>query len=908
VAARSVPANTSNALPLSVNTQLSPSSTPCAAGWSSLLSSLSGEPDDEDHERWLEGLFGSEQRTPGCISPPCSTPSYGACYACPSSAGTVQQSQQHFASLCDSQSAGSKGLRTNAIAAAATVAVGAGKDVLPNAESALDGSGTGSGLGSGALWGLQPKAPLLAVGNASSLAAMINRRTPAPVLPNQQLGASTRPSASGTTSCTDAPPVTAFAVARAAVGGTMQSAGDEATERKAKDAGVLFRAPHPPMEQVPPPPNDRAPPQPGQQKQPLLEQPMVAAVCVSTPGAPIMAVPNPVQWQLNNKPMLTVARPGQQRSQPIPIPLMPQMQVVQNGQIMVPPTTSPQVVQSQHMGSSHIGTLLLQKGGESGVDAIHTNAQSMQLVRMPKGQPLNPMQMQTMMQHQIRQMQMQAQMQVRMRLQRQQIQRMQLQIPQLMEQQQQQANVDVAATPLLPDAGGGAAASGGAATSDGAAASSSGALVVPIAETTGALSSAPDVEAVATVIEGTSVDAATVAAAKAAATAATVAASAVAAHATSLARSSLSCANLTPDGGIALDPLLQRSSGASSCSGRQVSAPVPAPAPALAPAPGPVPVALPCLQQRMPTAPGLPGQLARYPMATVSGVSPASCSVAIPTGAGADGFAFGGKIAPSSGDLAMVEGLSELSEQRKVRHNLAERRRTNRINKLFNQLYEVLISPEVLPILNEGAPSGQLRKLPRKSKAAVLEAAIHCIETLQRRVAENEARKRGEAVRAAGEAASAAATVTATAASNNVTDSSEDANVLVTGSSSGTSLCTAPAVTAAAQVGSATESARTTATTATIATEASNGGHSSGGHSSNSDSHAAATTTPVLASMKSSGDRMSGNSSSALPVISLIANGTGGQVGEPTTFGNAMMLMPDGQMFQWVPIANKRTS
>ena len=66
---------------------------------------------------------------------------------------------------------------------------------------------------------------------------------------------------------------------------------------------------------------------------------------------------------------------------------------------------------------------------------------------------------------------------------------------------------------------------------------------------------------------------------------------------------------------------------------------------------------------------------------------------------------------------------TDRAEHRKVRHNLAERRRTNRINKLFNQLYEVLISPEVLPILNEAGPNGQLRKLPRKSKAAVLEAA-----------------------------------------------------------------------------------------------------------------------------------------------------------------------------------------
>ena len=36
-------------------------------GWGSLLSGLPQEPNDEDHEEWVERLFGNEQR--GCTSP-----------------------------------------------------------------------------------------------------------------------------------------------------------------------------------------------------------------------------------------------------------------------------------------------------------------------------------------------------------------------------------------------------------------------------------------------------------------------------------------------------------------------------------------------------------------------------------------------------------------------------------------------------------------------------------------------------------------------------------------------------------------------------------------------------------------------------------------------------------------------
>jgi len=77
------------------------------------------------------------------------------------------------------------------------------------------------------------------------------------------------------------------------------------------------------------------------------------------------------------------------------------------------------------------------------------------------------------------------------------------------------------------------------------------------------------------------------------------------------------------------------------------------------------------------------------------------------------------------------------SMHRKVRHNLAERRRTDRINKLFTELYDLLASPAIAPLCvvwDGKGPPPQGRKLPRRSKAAVLEAAITCIENLQRAV------------------------------------------------------------------------------------------------------------------------------------------------------------------------------
>ena len=45
----------------------SPSANP-GFGWNSLLSGLPGEPDEEDHEGWVERLFGNERS--GCTSPP----------------------------------------------------------------------------------------------------------------------------------------------------------------------------------------------------------------------------------------------------------------------------------------------------------------------------------------------------------------------------------------------------------------------------------------------------------------------------------------------------------------------------------------------------------------------------------------------------------------------------------------------------------------------------------------------------------------------------------------------------------------------------------------------------------------------------------------------------------------------
>ena len=148
----------------------------------------------------------------------------------------------------------------------------------------------------------------------------------------------------------------------------------------------------------------------------------------------------------------------------------------------------------------------------------------------------------------------------------------------------------------------------------------------------------------------------------------------------------------------------------------------------------------------------------------MGGAMPPPSALSLPGGSGAGGSGGAGPSslgASSSGGGGGGGGqIADPNEHRKVRHNLAERRRTNRINKLFNQLYEVLISPEVLPLLNEPGPNGEVRKLPRKSKAAVLEAAIHCIETLQRRAAEANARARAQAVQAAGAAACAAAAAT----------------------------------------------------------------------------------------------------------------------------------------------------
>ncbi|KAL1523971.1 hypothetical protein AB1Y20_018887 [Prymnesium parvum] len=76
---------------------------------------------------------------------------------------------------------------------------------------------------------------------------------------------------------------------------------------------------------------------------------------------------------------------------------------------------------------------------------------------------------------------------------------------------------------------------------------------------------------------------------------------------------------------------------------------------------------------------------------------------------------------------------------RKVRHNLAERRRTDRINKLFTELYDLLASPGIAPlcVVYDGKTNfiqGGGRRPPRRSKAAVLEGTITCIESLQHAV------------------------------------------------------------------------------------------------------------------------------------------------------------------------------
>eukprot|EP00966_Prymnesium_polylepis_P164118 3795123-Prymnesium_polylepis.1 len=89
-------------------------------------------------------------------------------------------------------------------------------------------------------------------------------------------------------------------------------------------------------------------------------------------------------------------------------------------------------------------------------------------------------------------------------------------------------------------------------------------------------------------------------------------------------------------------------------------------------------------------------------------------------------------------DSRLAELGGDPTLHRKVRHNLAERRRTNRINKLFNQLHDLLSSPDIAPLCVKWDGKGEPPKTgkpPRRSKAAVLEAAIVCIENLQRAVA-----------------------------------------------------------------------------------------------------------------------------------------------------------------------------
>ena len=62
VAARVVVPNGSDCLSSALSPTGSAPTVGQGFGWSSLLSGLPGEPDDEDHEGWVERLFGNERQ------------------------------------------------------------------------------------------------------------------------------------------------------------------------------------------------------------------------------------------------------------------------------------------------------------------------------------------------------------------------------------------------------------------------------------------------------------------------------------------------------------------------------------------------------------------------------------------------------------------------------------------------------------------------------------------------------------------------------------------------------------------------------------------------------------------------------------------------------------------------------
>mmetsp|Transcript_18061 Transcript_18061/g.36388 ORF Transcript_18061/g.36388 Transcript_18061/m.36388 type:complete len:423 (-) Transcript_18061:208-1476(-) len=92
---------------------------------------------------------------------------------------------------------------------------------------------------------------------------------------------------------------------------------------------------------------------------------------------------------------------------------------------------------------------------------------------------------------------------------------------------------------------------------------------------------------------------------------------------------------------------------------------------------------------------------------------------------------------------SLGDGVGKDTDRRKVRHNLTERRRVDRMNQLFNRLYMALAEGEEdpLPITRREPPvSNQLATsasaAPKWSKADVLEGALRVITDLRHKLAE----------------------------------------------------------------------------------------------------------------------------------------------------------------------------
>ena len=95
------------------------------------------------------------------------------------------------------------------------------------------------------------------------------------------------------------------------------------------------------------------------------------------------------------------------------------------------------------------------------------------------------------------------------------------------------------------------------------------------------------------------------------------------------------------------------------------------------------------------------------------------------------------------GDDANDNGLDGDGNRRKVRHNLTERRRVDRMNQLFTQLYLTLeetapacLAADGAMLLGVAGADGKPINPQRWSKADVVEGALNLIADLRRQIAE----------------------------------------------------------------------------------------------------------------------------------------------------------------------------